>query len=180
MPPQGSGLGSLLSALRSHRLPPGPGHVGPFAHPLITWQLTSSKLARGGVEGPAVGSPRGGNPYTGLTACHLCHPLLGRSRWWSHSGSGRGDYAGQGAEGQVGISIQSQHMPETTFPGPRAENRHGEGSQFSRQLNWDSEGRNPKWGGASSSGSAITCIVDTYNVYVTHIYIYTCTYTPCI
>ena len=85
-------------------------------------------------------------------------------------------------KGRVDISIQSQHVPKTTFLGPRAENRHGEGLRFSRQLNRDSEGRNLKWGRASNSGSAVTCIVDTCNVCVTHIYIhiYTCTYTTCI
>lgn len=80
-------------------------------------------------------------------------------------------------KGRVDVSIQSQHVPKTTFLGPRAENRH-RGLRFSRQLNQDSKGRNLKWGRASSSGSGVTCIVDMYNVCVTHIY--TCTHTTCI
>ena len=52
-------------------------------------------------------------------------------------------------KGRVDVSIQSQHVPKTTFLGPRAENRHGEGLWFSRQLNRDSKGRNLKWGRAS-------------------------------
>ena len=85
-------------------------------------------------------------------------------------------------KGRVDVSIQSQHVPKTTFLGPRAENRHGEGLWFSGQLTRDSKGRTLKWGRASNSGSAVACIVDTYNVCVTHIYThtYTCTYTTCI
>lgn len=153
--------------------PCGPLHIP--IRPHRSWQEGVSR-------GPAAGSPRGCNTYTGLTAVTSATLSWGEAGGGLTQAQGEGLRRAWGRKGRVDISIQSQHVPKTTFLGPRAENRHREGLRFSRQLNQDSEGRNLKWGRASSSGSGVTCIVDMYNVCVTHIYIhiYTCTHTTCI
>lgn len=67
--PIAAGLGSLLSALGSHRPPLGPGHEGPLHTPSHMWQLTSSRLAREGIEGSLLnGSLTGHNPLMAVTS----------------------------------------------------------------------------------------------------------------
>lgn len=99
------------------------------------------------LRGPAAGSPRGCSTYRADSRLHL------PPSWRREAGGGltqaqgeRGTMQGMGGRAGVDISIQSQHVPKTTFWAP--ELRTDTGFYGSQAAGQDSKGeRNLKWEG---------------------------------